>query len=174
MRSSIRDILGALAVLVASVVGLVAVTPVPWWVALMAGTLLGALLLLVDVSIFDRPVKRKSQLGFWTIATLILVAGASALSLAFVAGHEYQLGPERYAFLVTNSSGPLTSMKSVPLEGAETNRIATPGNRVWVECYINQDDGLWYRLSDSALWLRESELIPSPHTGEGPPPRCPD
>lgn len=120
MRSSIRDLLGALAVLVASAAGLFALTPVPWWVALIAGVFLGASVLLVDVSLFDRPVKRESRLGHWTMALLILVAITTALVLSFLAGGEYKREIGRYAFIVTNSSGPLTSIKSLPFEGEET------------------------------------------------------
>lgn len=79
-----------------------------------------------------------------------------------------------YPFVITNSSGGLTLIKSVPYKNAETDRSLSLGDTVWVECFVDQGDGLWFKLSDEQGWLRGDELLASPHSGKGSPPRCPD
>ena len=104
------------------------------------------------------------------------IAGLSALLLAFLLGQSSAqlFRPIRYQFLVTNSAGYLTPIKSVPSDGAQTDHVLSVGDTVYVDCAIKYSDGtVWYRLSDAQGWLKEGEVGPAPFTGQGVPPRCP-
>jgi peptidoglycan/LPS O-acetylase OafA/YrhL len=173
-RQSLRDLLVALAVAVGTATGLVTLTPLPWQIALFSATFLATLALLGDILAFDRPVAQRSRIGSPAIATLGALTIVSALAISFFVGREMRSGPTQYPFVVTNSSGVYTVVKSVPYEKAQADRVLATGDRVWVDCVVDQQDGRWYRLTDEQGWLREDELIPSPHSGKGSPPRCPD
>ncbi|HEV7951377.1 MAG TPA: hypothetical protein VGP24_16570 [Glaciihabitans sp.] len=91
----------------------------------------------------------------------------SALVGAFLIGHAIQRGQTKYPFLVTNSSGALTAIKAVPDKSSSTGHVVEAGDTVWVDCFIDQRDGRWYRLSDEQGWMRDRELLAAPHTGRG-------
>ena len=101
-------------------------------------------------------------------------AALSALACSFLIGQEVQRGQRTFTFLVTNSGGVLTLARSVPYDGAQTNRTFETGDSVVVECKIKLDGEVWYKLADGLGWLNEEELMPAPYSGESDPPECPD
>lgn len=103
-----------------------------------------------------------------------ILAVLSALALAFTLGTQVDRDPVEYPFLVTDSAGYMTPLKSVPYEKASTDHVLTVGDSVLVVCYVDQEDGRWFKLTGSQGWLHDDEVFAAPHTGLGNPPKCPD
>lgn len=173
-RHALGIALGALLAAVLAASGLVGMTPAPWALALPSSLALGALGLLVCVLLFKSPAAPDTREGRWTIAIAGTLLVASALALAGMVGYELRSEPTQYRFLVTNTGGIYTPVKSVPDERAQTDDLLSTGDLVMVECFAEEQDWRWFRLNERNGWLREDEVMPEPHTGQGSPPRCPD
>lgn len=157
--------------------GLISLVGLPWPVSLSTSLLLGTCALIVDTVVFGRPAPITSPPGRRLVQYLGVLAGLTALSLAFFVGQwSAQLSqPIRYQFIVANSVGYNTPIRSLPSDGADNGRVVSNGDTVYVDCGIRYTDAtVWYRLSDAEGWLKKGEITPAPYTGHSDsPPECP-
>lgn len=167
---AVRDSAVGLGLTTAFVAGLIGLTPLPWVVGLLAAVLLGGVLLIADVLIFRRPFSMTSVAGRRTVWGAGVLAGVSALFLAFFVGGVIQDDPEEYLFVVNKSQ---VLVKSVPNQNAGRPPLLEGGQDVRVRCYVTLSDGRWYQLSDEQGWLQDTEVLAAPFTGGGSPPKCP-
>ncbi|GAA2165120.1 hypothetical protein [Pedococcus bigeumensis] len=174
MTKNVRDVVIALFCSAGLVTGLIQALSVPGPLAVLFGLCVASLLLVADIYLNKRPVSPKSAFGRWTVVVLVGVAFVGGVFSAGLIGHQVQSGPDRYPFIVAANSGPVTVVKTVPNAQAAGGRSYISGESVSVDCYVDQADGRWFKLSDEEGWLQHDEVTPSPHTGKGSPPHCPD
>lgn len=172
-RRALGSALGIQLTAVLAAGGLVALTPLPWASGLILVLFLGSLGLLTSIFLFRAPVAPDKREGRWAIAIAVALLSISALALAGIAGYEIRGRPSQYRFLVTTSDAYIP-IKSVPHKQAATSRLVSAGDRVIVDCFADEQDWRWFRLSNGTGWLRADEVMAEPHTGQASPPRCPD
>jgi len=173
VRDAIITFIGAVAV----AAGLIGLLGWPWTISIPVSLCLASIALLMDSYFFGRPMPISDPRGRRLSRILWGCVLVFALTTAFFVGSSSTgwFRPVRYQFIVTNSDGTVTIIKSVPVEGAQSEHLVTTGQSLSVDCWIKDASGtVWYRLSDQLGWLTEKEIGQAPYTGQGTPPRCPN
>lgn len=159
---------------------LTAVTSIPWTITACVSALLAALAVIAEIKFTDKLIPQTADVppkltreGRRTVGLLFVVAAASLLACSFWIGRHTQPGPGQYPFLTL---GPgMVPAKAAPFEVAGDINVFEPGESVFVDCRVTDEDGhKWYRLSDLKGWLRDDAATPAPHTGANRLPSCPD
>lgn len=172
--SELRGVAVAFLVLFAGSVSVLALTPANWAATFLVAASCAATLVLVDILVFAHLLKRDSRARLPAIVTLSAVTGISLviLAVAQVATDDSPQGG--FPYLIVSEFGDAAEAKAVPSIDAGTLAVYFPGDDVRVSCYVEDVDRRWYKLHDGEEWLAGNDLLASPHTGLGTPPRCPD
>jgi hypothetical protein len=153
--------------------GLIGLVGLPWPISLSASLLLAACVLIGDTIAFGRPAPITKKSGKALVLSLGAFAVLIALVIAFMAGQwsAQFLHSASYQFIVT---GGVTPVRALPSDQGGTVSVVEGGDTVYVECGIKYENGsIWYRLSNSSGWLKDSDMVQAPYTGRGSPPECP-
>jgi hypothetical protein len=151
-----------------------ALTPLSWIANFSLAAAVTSTLVLIDITGFKHLLKRRSRTRRMVIMGLSTLGVVGLLSFYVVILSDGPTAPDGYPYLVANSSDSATEVKAVPSEGAGTLDVFFSGEGVRVSCYVDESKHRWYKLKDREGWMPEANILASPHTGLGSPPRCPD
>lgn len=170
---TVRNVGGTFVLTAATAAGLLAITPLAWTITLPLSVLLGALGTIAGIVLMGRPLSAETPTGRAVLIVVGILAELSAVSLAFLIGRNTRPAVHEYPYIVKAPGHDVSVIKAEPYETAPQKGYRAPGDTVTVDCYIDQPDGRWYRLSENEGWLDGHELTRAPYTGAGQPPTCP-